>query len=121
MLLVVDNDHAITQLLYGILVKEGYRVRTAANGEDAYAILQESECKGMLLDMIMPGINGAGLLMLMASEGIKLPVVIVAGGPDLSEDELREFPNVVGFLRKPFYPEEALAMVRRHMAPPSPK
>ena len=115
MILLVDDDHAITQVLKNLLSKEGYDVCIAGNGEDAYAILKEKSCRGVLLDLMMPGINGAGLLMLLSAEGIKVPVVIMAGSPDFSEEELREFPNVVGVLRKPFYPEESLAMIRRLM------
>lgn len=113
MILLVDDDHAITQVLKELLVKEGYEVRIAANGADAYAIVKDKKCKGVLLDLLMPGINGAGLLMLMAAEGISLPVIIMTGAPDFSEEELSDFANVVGVLKKPFYPEDALNLVRR--------
>src|SRR5690606_9552867 len=82
MILLVDDDHAITQVLKDLLSKEGYDVCIAGNGEDAYAILKEKSCRGVLLDLMMPGINGAGLLMLLSAEGIKVPVVIMAGSPD---------------------------------------
>jgi len=115
MILLVDDDHAITQVIKDLLVKDGYSVRVAFNGEEAYAILKEKTCRGMMLDMLMPGINGAGLLMLMASEGIQLPVIIMTGAPDFSEEELSDFENVLAVMKKPFYPEDALAMVRRHI------
>ena len=115
MILIVDDDHAITQVLKEVLVKDGYSVRIAANGEEAYAVIKEKTCKGMLLDLLMPGINGAGLLMLMAADGIRLPVVIMAGAPDFTPEDLAEFPNVVAVLKKPFYPEETLALIRRYM------
>lgn len=115
MILLVDDDHAITQVIKDMLVKDGYSVRIASNGEEAYAILKEKTCRGMMLDMLMPGINGAGLLMLMASEGIQLPVIIMTGAPDFSEEELSDFENVLAVMKKPFYPEDALAMVRRHI------
>jgi len=114
MILIVDDDHAITQVLKELISREGYGVRIAANGQDAFAILQERTCKAVLLDLMMPGINGAGLLMLMAAEGFNMPVIIMAGAPDFSEDELRDFPNVVAVLKKPFYPEEALSLIRKH-------
>ncbi|HMO52128.1 MAG TPA: response regulator [Kiritimatiellia bacterium] len=118
MILVVDDDHAITQILHDLLKQDGYDVRSAANGEAAYALIRQVPCEGILLDMMMPGINGAGFLMLLASEAVSVPVVVMTGNPDYSEDEVREFPNVVGFLKKPFYPEEAVSLVRRFMAPP---
>ncbi len=115
MILIVDDDHAITKVLKDVLAKEGYSVRTAANGEEAYSILKESTCRGMLLDLMMPGINGAGLLMLMAADGIRLPVIIMAGAPDFSAEELSDFPNVVAVMKKPFYPEEVVAQFRHFM------
>jgi len=113
MILLVDDDHAITQVLKELLLRDGYDVRIAGNGEDAYTILKEKSCRGMLLDMLMPGINGAGLLMLMAADGIHIPVVIMTGAPDFSPDELSDFANVMGVLKKPFYPEDALVLVRK--------
>lgn len=115
MILIVDDDHAITKILSEVLTKAGYAVRQAANGEEAYAVLKEASCKGVLLDMLMPGINGAGLLMLMAAEGIRLPVVVMAGSPDFTADELADFPNVVAVVKKPFYPEQIVELVRRYM------
>ncbi len=115
MILIVDDDQAIAKVLMEVLQKEGYSTRMAVNGEEAYAILKESTCKGILLDLMMPGINGAGLLMLMAAEGIKLPVIIMAGAPDFSPEELSDLPNVVAVVKKPFYPEEIVSLIRRHM------
>ncbi|HMP89898.1 MAG TPA: response regulator [Kiritimatiellia bacterium] len=115
MILLVDDDHAITQVLKELLSREGYDVCIAGNGEDAYTILKEKSCRGMLLDMLMPGINGAGLLMLLAADGISVPVIVMAGSPDFTAEELQDLPGVVGVLKKPFYPEEALSMVRRLM------
>jgi DNA-binding NtrC family response regulator len=115
MILVVDDNHTVVQMVSEILKREGYEVRTAHNGEEAYKLLREPKCKGVLLDMLMPGINGAGLLMLMAAEGIKLPVVVMAGSPDFDEEELKQFPNVRKLVRKPFYAEDLLQSVRDYM------
>jgi DNA-binding NtrC family response regulator len=114
MILVVDDDHSIVQVIREMLEREGYEVRSAHNGEDAYRHLKDPKCKGMLLDMVMPGINGAGLLMLMAADGIELPVVIMAGSPDFDEKELKQFQNVKKLMRKPFYAEDLLAVVRQY-------
>jgi two-component system, OmpR family, response regulator len=115
MILVVDDDHTIVHLVSEILKREGYEVRAAHNGEDAYRYLKDPQCKGMLLDMLMPGINGAALLMLMAAEGVQLPVIVMAGSPDFDEDELKQFANVRKLVRKPFYAEDLLQAVRDHM------
>ncbi len=110
MILVVDDDKILTQLLKTLLEDAGYEVRTAYNGEEAYQHLRDPKCKGMLLDIRMPGVNGAELLMLMAAEGITVPVIVMAGFPDFDEEE----PNVKKLLHKPLYPEDVLAAIREY-------
>ena len=119
MILIVDDDHAITRILQQVLVEAGYSVGVAHNGEDAFALLKKQGVEAMLLDLMMPGINGAALLMLLAAEGIRVPVVVMAGAPDMSGEEIAELPGVVGVLKKPFYPEEALDRVRSVCARPA--
>ncbi len=111
MVLVVDDDHTIVKLVKELLQMEGFEVRTAYDGEQAYAQLRDPKCKGMLLDLFMPRLNGAGLLMLMTAEKISIPVIVMAGSPDFDEEELKQFPNVKRMLRKPFYPEDLVAAV----------
>ena len=114
MILVVDDDKVLTQLLRTLLEDAGYEVRVAHDGETAYAHLRDSKCRGMLLDIRMPGLNGAELLMLMAAEGINTPVIVMAGFPDFDEEEMKQFPNVRKFFHKPLYPEDVLAAVREY-------
>lgn len=115
MILVVDDDHTIVKLVKELLEQEGFDVITAYNGGDAYSHLRDPKCKGVLLDMMMPGINGAELLMLMATEKINVPVIVMAGSPDFDEEELKNFPNVKKLLHKPFYAEDLLAAVHDHI------
>jgi DNA-binding response OmpR family regulator len=114
MILVVDDDKVLTQLLRTLLEGQGYEVCVAHDGENAYEHLKNPKCKGMLLDIRMPGINGAELLMLMAAEGIQVPVIVMAGFPDFDEEEMKQFPNVKRLFHKPLYPEEVLAAVKEH-------
>jgi DNA-binding NtrC family response regulator len=112
MILVVDDDKILTQLLKNLLEDAGYEVRVANDGEAAYGHLKDPKCRAMLLDIRMPGINGAELLMLMTAEGIKVPVIVMAGFPDFDEEEMKQFPNVKKMFHKPLYPEDVLSAVR---------
>ncbi len=114
MILVVDDDRVLTQLLRTLLEEAGYEVNVAYDGETAYEHLKNPKCKGMILDIRMPNVNGAELLMLMAAEGIDIPVIVVAGFPDFDEAEMKQFPNVKRFFHKPLYPEEVLEAVKEH-------
>jgi DNA-binding response OmpR family regulator len=116
MIVVADDDKILTQLLTRLLEDEGYEVKVAHDGESAYQYLRDTKCKAMLLDIRMPGINGAELLMLMAAEKIKVPVIVMAGFPDFDEEEMKQFPNVKRLFHKPLYPEEVLAAVKEYAA-----
>ena len=112
MIVVVDDDKVLVHLLTRLLEDAGYEVRNACNGEEAYQWVRDPQCKGMLLDMRMPGINGAELLMLMASEGVEIPVMVMTGFADFDEQELKQFPNVRKLLHKPLEPEDVLDAIR---------
>lgn len=112
MILVADDDKVLTQLLRTLLEDAGYGVEVVYDGEHAYEHLKKPGCKGAIIDIRMPGLNGAELLMLMAAERIAVPVIVVAGFPDFDEEEMKQFPNVKRFFLKPLYPEEVLAAVK---------
>ncbi|NCC52377.1 MAG: response regulator [Spartobacteria bacterium] len=113
MIVVADDDKVLTHLLTRLLEDEGYEVCVAFDGESAYEKAKDPKCKGMLLDIRMPNINGAELLMLMAAEGSKVPVVVMAGFPDFDEEEMKQFPNVKKLLHKPLDPADVVASVRQ--------
>ena len=113
MILVVDDDRPLTTLLRELLVSEGYEVRTAYDGAEAYGHVRDPKCKGVLLDMHMPGLNGPELLLLMETEGIRRPVIVMTADPDFDEAEMKQFRDVCRLVHKPFYPEDILMAVRQ--------
>ncbi|MBN1269672.1 MAG: response regulator [Kiritimatiellae bacterium] len=112
MIVVADDDKVLVQLLETMLEEAGYEVRVAYDGETAYKHVKDPKCKGMLLDIRMPGINGAELLMVMAADHVKVPVIVMAGFPDFDEEEMKQFPNVKKLFHKPLYPEDVLTAVK---------
>lgn len=117
MIVVADDEKVLAQLLRSLLEDEGYQVTVANSGEQAYQAAQDPDCKGMILDLNVTGLNGVELLILMNAEGSKVPVIVVAGLPDIDEEEMKQFPNVKRFFLKPLYPEELLAAVKEEMEP----
>ena len=116
MILVAEDDKVMAQLLRTMLEEAGYNVEVVNDGEQAYAQVKKPECQLAILDIRMPGVNGAELLMLMAAEQIDVPVIVVAGFPDFDEEEMKEFPNVKRFFLKPLYPEEVLGAVKEFVS-----
>jgi len=114
MILVVDDDRRITSLLAQTLEGEGYSVETAADGVEAFELVKSPDCKCMLLDIHMPKINGAELLLLMQAEGIEVPTIVMAGFAGYEEEEMKQFGNVVTLLQKPFDTADMLELIKRH-------
>ena len=111
MILVVDDDQNIVRALRRRLRKSGYEVVSAGDGLEAYSHIKSPRCKCMLLDINMPRINGAELLLLMQAEGINVPTIVMAGFVDFDEDEMKQFSNVVKYLPKPFEMREMVSAV----------
>lgn len=115
MILVVDDDALLAGALAVAFEKEGYGVRIANDGGEAYQYVKDPDCKLLLLDMHMPRVNGAELLILMANDGIRVPTIVVSSFRDFSAAELKEFPNVVAFLQKPFEINQLISVARKHL------
>ena len=100
-ILVVDDDAAIRTLLLTILQRRGMQVDTARNGQEAVEMLGRFTYVLMLLDLMMPVLNGWEVLDYVAKQdggGRPLIIVLTAGSEprDVSPD------LVIGSIRKPF-------------------
>ncbi len=110
--LVVDDQPANVRLLEAILVTRGYDVRTAASGEEALARMAESEPDLVLLDIVMPGIDGYEVCRRIRErvETAYLPVVMVTASGDEQKVKALE-AGADDFLTKPINQSELLARV----------
>ncbi len=76
-ILVVDDDPVQRRLLENMVRKFGYDAILAEGGEEAARILGgNTRIDGMILDLVMPDLDGLGLLSRMRSEGISIPVIV---------------------------------------------
>lgn len=115
-ILVVEDDPGIRQGIADFLAFEGYAVDVAVNGEEALAYLRDRRPSLVVLDLVMPVMNGPQLLERLRREGLArgVPVaVMTAAMPGASS-----LPQADAYLSKPFDLEELLAVVGRHAGPP---
>ncbi len=116
LVLVVDDEFGVAEVLQFILEEEGYRVLTAINGKQALGLMAKDRPDVVILDFMMPLLDGPGVLAAMrADEALQqIPVVMMSS---LDEATIaRRCTDHRGFLRKPFRIEEVLAVVNRALA-----
>ena len=114
MILVVDDDRRVVQTLRTWLAEAGYEVQTAADGALAYDAARSPACECMVLDINMPNFNGPALLLVLQSEGLHVPIIVMTGEPGFSRKEMQQFENVVAFFEKPVEADAFMAAVRQY-------
>ena len=110
--LVVDDEEVIRSFLGRLLRGEGFQVRTAASGAEALQVMAREMPDVVLLDLRMPGMDGAALLRRIRELHGDVPVVVITGYPDshLVAEALECSPFML--LAKPIEPEKLLRAVR---------
>ncbi len=112
-ILVVDDEAGNVEVLLLVLQEEGYRAVSAANGRQGLEMLASTRIDLVILDLMMPVLNGAemGAAMRASAELKNIPILMISG---LSEAGVRQqFGAYDAFLRKPFQIEPALSVIRR--------
>ena len=82
--LVVDDDRINRALLTRLLEHEGYRPRTAVNGREALVALEEERFDAVLLDIVMPEVDGLEVLRTLKADARlwHIPVIVISGLED---------------------------------------
>jgi two-component system cell cycle sensor histidine kinase/response regulator CckA len=116
-ILVVDDESESLALLTGILVAEGYQVRSANSGKLALASIAAWRPQLILLDVRMPGIDGFEVCRrLKASEETRdIPLMFISGATEVEGRAAGLALGAVDYITKPFQREELLARVRTHL------
>jgi len=119
---LVEDDPTVVAVLQGLLEAQGHRLRHAADGLAALALLHDWQPDALLLDLDLPGVDGFTLArMLRAREagGAHLPILAISARSGGDEAELAAAAGMDGFLRKPITGAalaEALATLLQHAA-----
>jgi DNA-binding NtrC family response regulator len=114
-LLVVDDERNLRESLSEALKEAGYSVLTAANGKEAYAIIQSQALDLLLCDWRMPEMDGRELLRHLSDEArlVDLPVLVMtAHGTSNNAIEAIQF-GAYDFVTKPFDLDDVLVTIRR--------
>ena len=114
--LVVDDEEMIAASTRALLAAIGYNVMAACDGLDALEKVSEERPDLILLDAMMSDMDGWEFLDRLNAQGASVPVVLFT---TLEASEGRQMSRDLGAvdcLRKPFEPDDLLALVERHTA-----
>lgn len=111
-ILVVDDDPKITAFLRRALVLEGYEVAVAQTGADGLRSVAEAPPDLVILDIMMPGIDGMEVCRRLRAAGEGMPVLLLTARDAVSDRVKGLDAGADDYLVKPFALEELLARVR---------
>jgi len=116
-ILIVDDTPANLRLLAQLLTEHGYKVRAVLNGQRAIEAAQAQVPDLILLDVMMPELDGYAVCQRLKSlpETSEVPVIFISA-LDEADDKVKAFTaGGVDYVTKPFEPREVLARVRTHL------
>ncbi|RSD31041.1 response regulator [Vibrio pectenicida] len=117
LLLVVDDEPVNLRILDSFLRLEGYRIRTAQNGEEAIEAIRDEKPELMLLDIMMPGMSGYQVCEAIRKQydHAQLPVIMLTA-LNQPDDRVRGFEaGTNDYLSKPFNKQELAARIKAHL------
>jgi CheY-like chemotaxis protein len=116
--LIVDDEFGLAEVIAEILCERGYDTAMAMNGKLALAEMQQTLPQFVLLDVMMPVMDGPSLLLHMQQDP-RLASVPVALMSSLAESSFAAVRGLYReFVRKPFTPEALYALVERYAGRP---
>jgi CheY-like chemotaxis protein len=100
-ILVIDDDRMVLGLVDSMLTRYGYTVVTATSGEEALRLFENIQVDLALVDVVMPDMNGVGVVERIHELRPGLPILLFSGYSE--EDSLRPmFARSAPFIAKPF-------------------
>ncbi len=113
-ILVCDDEREIVEAIRIYLEKEGYHVLTAYDGEQALSIMEQQEVHLVLLDVMMPVLDGFSTIMRLR-DSKNIPVIMLSAKSEDSDKILGLNLGADDYISKPFNPLELVARVRSQL------
>jgi DNA-binding response OmpR family regulator len=111
MILVVDDEKRLVSLVESYLVQEGYRVVTAFDGKEALRVAISSKPDLIILDLMMPEMNGYEFMRAYQSRA-STPIILLTARVEEEEKIIGLEMGADDYVTKPFRPRELMARVR---------
>ncbi len=111
-ILIVEDEEALADVLSAKLAKEGFSILNAYDGEEGYAKIIETKPDLILLDIVMPKMDGYDVLEKMQDNGIKIPVIIISNsGQPVEIEKTKKLGAINHLIKTQFDPADVVSMV----------
>ena len=111
-IVVVDDEPSIRELLVASLHFAGYEVETAASGSEAIEVIEKTQPDLIILDVMLPDIDGFTVTRRIRQEGIDAPVLFLTARDDTQDKVMGLTVGGDDYVTKPFSLEEVVARIR---------
>lgn len=111
-LLIVDDEKDLNTILVTRLKKEGYNIDNCYRGDDAWYHIQNTEYDGIILDIMLPVLDGISILKKMRASDIQTPVLFLTSKSSVENRVAGLDAGANDYLTKPFAFEELSARIR---------
>ena len=108
-ILVVDDDTMVRTTIRAGLLRAGHAVLEAGDGEEAIGVLEKAEVDLVVSDIVMPEVDGIGLLLKLRKQFPQLRVIVISGGGRMQNVDFLRMAQTLGadrVLAKPFTPDQ---------------
>ena len=113
-ILVVDDNREIVYSISELLKYEGYQVLQAYDGMEALEVMEKNKVDLILLDVMMPRLNGLSALMKLREKS-RIPVIILSAKTEESDKVSGLVLGADDYVEKPYNPAELIARVKAHL------
>lgn len=111
-LLLAEDEQALSKALKAILERNNYSVDVAYDGQEALDYLQADNYDGVILDIMMPRVDGITVLKEIRKNGNLIPVLLLTAKSEVDDKVLGLDAGANDYLTKPFNSRELLARIR---------
>jgi DNA-binding response OmpR family regulator len=110
-ILVVDDTASLRRMVQSYLTQEGFRVVTAADGHEALLVARQEQPDLIILDLMMPEMNGYDFIRAYNKDG-RAPIIVLTARLEENDKVLGLELGADDYVTKPFSPRELTARVR---------
>ena len=111
-ILVIEDEPTVVEFLRTGLAYEGYRVTVAEDGRSGYRLAQEGDYDLLVLDLMLPDLDGVDLCRRLRAEGKRLPILMLTARKSIPERVEGLDAGADDYLTKPYSFDELLARIR---------